>query len=311
MTRREQLERLDDQVVPVVAAALRRLLDRARELDRRGRFPQRRSLLGGGGGRRGRFTGPRAVPELGLLLVATVVFVAASLIAVTHQPASPDGTAEPGPLPVGVALMTGIGPTIGQLAETYVSDVRRQTQRSTSRAPDSIQLGLVTLTGFLTPAQVVSLVGPLTVERVLLQAQVTAGTAAVVDSPVTQVVPDLTALFARNAARRQGDARDLKTTGDSITPKTQEQADFKAFYRTALATAEQEIVAYQQGCPCVFMVLVRGRASALQALEANPQVRAVEFAPTGLTTGQFVVTPLLPGTTGQVKILARTNATGV
>ena len=303
MTRREQLEQLDDRVVPVVAAALRQLLDRARPsgVGSSLRLPATAQR---------RLAPLRAVPHLGLLLLAASVFVVGSLVALTRQPTSPASPADAAALPVGAAMMTGIGPTVGQLAETYVSDVRRQTQRSTAEAPDSIQLGLVALTGYLTPAQVVALVGPLSVERVLLQAQVSVGTAAVVDSPVTQVVPDLTALFARTAARKQVDARDLKATGDSITPKTQEQTDFKAFYRTALATTEQEIVVYQQGCPCVFMVLVRGRASALQALEANPQVRVVQFAPLGLTTGQLVVTPLLPGTTGAVKILARTNAGG-
>ena len=319
-----RLERLDDRVVPAVAAALRRRLDqfdrlglpaRVRLLHRPGRLDRIGAAEQPGAPltnetRRARPTRLRAAPQWGLLLLAGLVFLTGSVVALTYQEPRPNGTADAGPLPVGAATLTGIGPTVGQLAETYVSDTRRQTQRSTAQAPDSVQLALVALTGYLTPAQVVALVGALPVERVLLQAQVTVGTAAVVDSPVSRVVPDLTALFARIVDHKQVDARDLKRTGESIKPTNQEQTDFQAFYRTALATAEQEIVIYQQGCPCVFMLLVRGRASDLEALEASPQVRVVAFAPAGLTTGQLVVTPLLPGTTGPVKILARTNAAG-
>ena len=130
------------------------------------------------------------------------------------------------------------------------------------------------------------------------------------DSPVTHVVADLTALFVRTAARKTSDAKDLLSTGNSITPTTQEERDFKAFYSAAYATAQQEIAVYRSGCPCVFMLLVRGRARELQALEASASVRAVQFAPAGLTTGQLVVTPLLPGATGPVAVSPRTNATG-
>ena len=334
MTRREQLERLDDRVVPVVAAALRRFLDRPRPvgpsllrqlllrqllLRQRHAAPQPASAApqdpagppvpAAAPQGRGFLALLRSVPQLGLLL-AGLVFVVGVLVALDHRTPQPVRPADAGALPVGAAALTGIGPTVGQLAETYLSDTRRKTQRATAQAPDSVQVGLVALTGYLTPQQVVTLVGALPVERVLLQPQVSVGTAAVVDSPVTRVVPDLTALFGRIAARKQGDARDLKATGDSITATTQEETDFKAFYRTALATAEQEIVLYQQGCPCVFMLLLRGRASDLQALEASPQVRAVEFAPVGLTTGQLVVTPLLPGATGPVKVSARMSSAG-
>lgn len=303
-----RLERLDDRVVPVVAAALRRMLDRVGVPDRPGGLDPA-GALPQPGTYRGRLAALRAVPQIGLVLLAGVVFLTGTFVAVTHRTPAPPGTAAAGPRPLGMVL-TGIGPTIGQLAETYVSDVRRRTQRATTDAPDSAQVALVALTAYLTPAQVVALVGALPVERVLLQPQVAVGTPAVVDSPVTQVVPDLTALFARIASHKSIDARDLKRTGDLITPTNQQQTDFKAFYRTAYATAEQEIAVYQHGCPCVFMLLVRGRAGELQALEASPQVRAVEFAPAGLTTGQLVVTPLLPGATGPVTISARTNAAG-
>ena len=343
-----RVQQLDDRLLPVAAAALRRLVDRKGRLSvaaragvtARAGVAARAGVTGrpGVAGRRDpaawrlrlqaldkRYTarGPlalvREVPQVGLLVAVSVFVVGALVVVDQTSPSREAGSATqrgqsspggPAGLPVGEALLTAVGPSIGQLAETYVSDVRRSTQRLTAQSPDSIQLGLVALTGYLTPAQIVTLVGPLQVERVLLRPPVTTGTSEVMDSPVTHVVADLTALFARTAARKAGDAKDLLSTGNSITPTTQEERDFKAFYSAAYATAEQEIAVYRAGCPCVFMLLVRGWARELQALEASVSVRAVQFAPAGLTTGQLVVTPLLPGATGPVAVSPRTNATG-
>ena len=322
-----RVQELDDRLLPVAAAALRRLLDRQTRVSgtarafvagRRNRAALRLRLqeLDKRYTARGPLALVREVPQIGLLVAVSVFVVGALVVVDQTSPSRQAGSANQisqgsqTDLPVGAALLTGVGPTIGQLAETYVSDVRRSTQRLTAQSPDSIQLGLVALTGYLTPAQIVTLVGPLQVERVLLRPPVTTGTSEVMDSPVTHVVADLTALFARTAVRKANDAKDLLSTGTSITPTTQEERDFKAFYSAAYATAEQEVAVYRSGCPCVFMVLVRGRARELQALEASASVRAVQFAPAGLTTGQLVVTPLLPGATGPVAVSPRTNATG-
>jgi len=62
----------------------------------------------------------------------------------------------------------------------------------------------------------------------------------------------------------------------------------------AVATAEAAALA-EPGCACVLALVVRADRAALEALAADPGVRAVDAAPVGATEPELALSPLLPG----------------
>jgi len=331
-----RLRRLDEEVVPRLAAALRRRVDGSKAPPTAATGPPRPAAsrqAASAGSRDARSAPPvaappvtpegerrsggplgllRDVPQLGLLLLAVIFLVVAGVVLVRADRAATTGSsAAPAPgggsgesqQPLidqggGSALL---GPEVGTVIASYVQDSNARTVARGETDPTGQYAALVSLATPLAPAQAQGLLGPLQARRVFLRAPVKTGVPEVLKPPVSDLGADLPGIYASTAQRKTADKQEFDGLLRTLDPKTKEEKQFQSFYLAASRTAGEEASAYRSNCGCVVALLVQGPAKALADLTRTPGVRAVELAPRGAEAGRLDVTPLLPGATGTVK----------
>ena len=298
------LRRLDEQLVPRLAARLAAIIEAART--RRARWSGRLRASGAGRTRLQRLddryasTGPlavlRDVPQLGLL-IATALLVAGGAAAVAQRPPLPPVTSEPAPA---AAPPATLGPAVGGAAPAYVVMAAQQLVALSRTAPDSQHLALVSLRAALTPVQAVTVLAGADVQRAYLRAGAAGAEASLAAVEVGDLGPDLRRAYSRTALARAAAQRDYLSYVRTLSGTRDGERALIALYVALARSAGIEAAAYRGGCACVVAAVVRGSARALAELPALKGVRAVQAAPVDADLRTLQIAPLLPEVTGVV-----------
>ncbi len=296
-----RLSDLDARLVPRLALALRSLLDGVSSRQARakravlvasGRRPMRRPE---------RRSGPlallRDVPQLGLLLVATV-FLAGAGVALARNSSS--DVADREQVVAELALPLELGPPAGTDVDDHFLAARERVVDLADDAPDDRFLALVSLRDELTADETGQLVegSGLAVRRAYVRAPV--GEAAEVlplETPGT-LARDLEVQFADTAARRATEQRELLRAAESITSTAAVEQAFKQQFEADAALKGREADAYRSTCACVLAVVVEGTARELAELPSMAAVRGLEIARRGAVLPALRIDPLPPEVTG-------------
>ena len=241
----------------------------------------------------------RDVPQLGLLLVASV-FLAAAGAALALS--GPEAVRERQQAEREASLPLTLGPGVGDEIDQHFAAARERAVDLSRREPDARYLALISLNKALTPEEVGELLleSGLEVRRAYLRAPVPGQPEEIVFQTSGEVVAGLQRVFSEIAARKAQEQQDLLGTARTIEPGTPEEEAFKRLYEADAKTAGQEAAAYRTGCACVFALVVEAEAAELAALPALPVVRGVELAPRGVELAALDVRPLAPSEQGVV-----------
>lgn len=307
------LRDLDARLVPRLAALLRALLDGAAERRRTaGRALRTRgaALLSGGGALRRldeRYarSGPlglvREVPQLGVLLVATVFLAGTGAAVALSGPdeAAPGGTAA-GPSSGGGQRV--LGPVVGADIDAHFATAAALLRDLAEQDPDGSRLALVSLRTGLAPQAATELLREADVElvRAYLRAPVPGVPEEIAFQTTGDVLGDLRTVYASTAERKAMEVGALRETAETIVPSTPAEQEFKAQYEADAATAEAERAAYAADCACVFALVVEADLRVLAGLLDLGVVRGVEVAPAGVAVTAVDLRPLAPSQTGTV-----------
>lgn len=298
------LRDLDGRLVPRLASALRALVDgvgrgrarTARSLSSPSRGPLRR--LDDRFASRGPLALLRDVPQLGVLLVATV-FLAGAGVALDRN--TPESVAERQQVRAEQALPLTLGPPVGADVEEHFAAARERAVTLSDDRPDETFLALVSLRDELTPEKAASIVAEsgLRVRRAYVRAPVGNGAEVLPAEVPDDVVTTLRALFAATAERRAEQQRDLLTLAESIAPDASatDQA-FRQQYVDDAAVKGKEAAAYRKACSCVLALVVEGAARELAELPSLPAVRGVEVARRGTDLTLLQIDPVGPEVIG-------------
>ena len=308
------LKDLDAKVVPRLATWLRSTLDRAAD-----RLARARGVVAAGGQRlvdpshpgalqrlddRYASSGPlsllRDVPQLGLLLVASV-FLAAAGFALARS--GPESVRERQQLEQEEALPLTLGAPVGADVDDHLAAARARAVELAEETPDTRYLSLVSVRDELTVEQLSSLTveSELVVKKVYVRAPVAGQPEPFEVDPGEDAARTLSALFAETARREAEEQRELLSLAKSLEGATSEdEKAAKALNEADARTAGEEAAAYRTSCACVLAVVVEGPASQLAELLSLPLVRGVEVAPRDAVLTALTVTPLPPDVTGTV-----------
>lgn len=301
---------LDRDLVPKAARALRSLLDNVAAGWGRGRQAVRTAVAASSAAmrradQRWASSGPlgllRDVPQLALLLVA-VVFVsgAAAAVWLAEEPVPPSSPGSGTGSAFGQRDTLGVPP--GSDVDTHLAQAQVVLEGLAEQRPDARYLALVQLNRHVTVDELAVLLLPVDPQRAYLRTPDAGPRAETVEVPLagTDAPVVLRALCAATAARKVQDAHDLSSFAATIETTAPEQQLARAETEADAALAAQEAEAFGGDCATAYAVLVEGTARELLALAGREGVRGVEVAPSGLTSDDVVVTPLLPETTGTV-----------
>jgi hypothetical protein len=195
----------------------------------------------------------------------------------------PAASSEPPPVVETVTTLpppTEVGPASGADLAGYVS-----TRKAALAATKDERVAVVSLTKYLTQAQVKTLLGT-TAPVALLVAP--SGTAPAV------VPGDLAAWSKDQTAAAQAERDEIK----KLIPTVDDPA-FKTFYNQEVARLDKALKAFSPTTAIVFGVVVKAPAATLQALGAKADVRLVDVAETATPSADAVYRGLRPEETAK------------
>lgn len=296
------LKGLDDKVVPALAARLRSLIDAvagwrtalSRRVAQSGKQGPLRRLDD-----RFASTGPlallRDVPQLGILLVATVFLVGAG---VAFERNGPDSTRERAQTQAEASLPSTLGPAPGSQVDAYFAEARERAVALSRRSPKDRFVALVSLADQVSPADAATVLekSELTSIQAYVRAPVEGGEVITVDASSGSLQDSLDTVFSATAQAKAAEQRELL----SLAAELDEGDPFKATFEADATLAGQEAAAYRTPCKCVFAIIVEGQAGELAELPALPLVRGVQLAPQGATVDDLTISPVGPEVTDLV-----------
>lgn len=296
---RRRLQDLDRRLVPTAARALRSGLDRAERVRRRattGASAAGRRMTGVDD--RLTRSGPlgllRDVPQIGLLVIAAV-FLAGTATAVYLDGEDVPRTITPETAPAQSLGRAQLGLPDGEPVETYLARSRAILEQLAERRPDGRYLALVSLARHAPAGELPALLGGLEPVRLYLAAPGVERAETVevpLSGPTAQAV--VPALCTATAARKNDDARELRTLAETIEVRTPEEQAQRDDYLAEADRASAEAAAFTGSCATAYAVVVEGEAQALAALLDRDGVRAVEVAPAGARLADVDVAPVEP-----------------
>lgn len=258
----------------------------------------------------------REVPQLGFVVIG-LVFLAGAGTAVSRQSGQnnqiqtqakeQDGRA---PVGTGGTVLPGLlGPSLGEQAETYLTAASLGLQRAGADHREVHRLALVSLTGYLTPAEAQRLFSGIEVRRVYLRAQAAGSEAAQLPVEIkSDLLGELLVAYQSNAARRLTAQKEFQNYVDTIAVTTPDEQAFKDQYAAFARSTGIEAQAYGTGCACVYAAVVESTQAMLLEVASRPGVRGVQIADAGEQLTDLEVSTLLPETTTTVP--ARPSDTG-
>jgi hypothetical protein len=307
------LRDLDARLVPRLASALRALLDGTAHAARESVATVRRpasSLVAAARiaplqrlDDRYASTGPlkllRDVPQLGVLVIAAV-FLAGTGAALALT--GPDSAERRSPAQREAALPLTLGASAGTDIDAHFAAARERVRDLAEREPDARHLALLTLNKSLTAEQAALLLDEtgLSVRRAYLRAPGVPDAETIPFQTPGDFAAGLRQVLARIAAGKAEEQRALLETARTVEPTTAEEEAFRAQFEADARSVGQEAAVYQEGCACVFALVVQASAAELAALPRLSVVRGVEAAPRGVQLDVLDIRPLPPEVQGVV-----------
>lgn len=295
------LKTLDDRLVPRMAAALRRLIDRA--------TPGRAAGVDGAetGGRGGFLGLLRDVPQLAALLVAVVFLAVAGAFLLARsgddRVAAPPPSAQTSatPRPSVTATDTVLGPREGTAIDGYLARAAARTAQVAAQDGEARLLALVSLNEYVAPQAAADLLAGVDVRQAYLRAPSAGELAEVFEVPTPfELASTLRSFYATTAAAKQEDAREFQGYADTIGETSADETAAKRAFVADAQRATAEASAFAADCACVFALVVEGPAAALAELSRTPAVRGVEPADRSARFEELQVFPLRPEHSGVV-----------
>jgi hypothetical protein len=175
-----------------------------------------------------------------------------------------------------------VGVSDGDWIPGYLGASRERLARLTLAAPDVPVYALVSLSTYLTPDQVATLVrtavattggdssGQLTTVSAKARAQIPGRQTEVVTLSANRVPDDLVATMAIVATRKEADAARYDARAGGVAGSSD---------AISAGVAREEAQQYRQKCACIYALVVRGVPAALTRLADQPQTRVVDPAP--------------------------------
>lgn len=310
---KQRVDALDERFVPVLAAALRSLVDgSARRRTRVGRrWEAARAALsdprGGGFLRRldDRYasSGPlgllREVPQIGILLVAAV-FLGGAGVALARSGPDADDRARQVQAAIADGVVPAVGPEPGVGVADHLAGSRARVASLNRADPDRRYTALVSFVAYAKVEDIADLVSEVDVRRVYVRARSAGPLSEVIPIAVDDLVPDTLEVYGALAKRKATDQEANLSQARSITSTAASELAFKAEFVQQAAVEGKEAAAFRTSCACVFNVLVEGTARDLADLLQTGGVRAVDVAVAGATPDQVEVRYFLPDDKGVV-----------
>ena len=256
-------------------------------------------------------SGHRGPARLRLATGLAAAAAAALLVAIvwTAAPEPPGRDAAPDVVRVGVIE--------GQSVPAYLDASRAELdQLRTAGAVPTETWALVSLTGYLPPGMLASVLGGTTVAEVYVRAQVDADPpfsserTPVVRMAAVQVPGDVVTGMRATAGIRDRERADYAKLSAALTGSDPARQRLRQAYAEAAEVARAEATAYRRLCPCVFAAVVRGAPTVLEQVAGRAGVRVVDPAPEVRAPADAEFRPPLPEQTGTVPVETRPTGLG-
>jgi hypothetical protein len=208
-------------------------------------------------------------------VLAVTTFV--SLMIVHHDDVAPTASAPAGPVETVTTVPTPpqVGPAPGTDLPGYVT-----ARKAALTAATDDRLAVVSLAKYSTQAQAKTLIGTLPVVALLVAPPGIAPAA---------VTGDLAAWATAQTAATTAERDEIKKLLPTVTDPA-----FKTFYNAEVARLDKALTTFAPTSALVFGVVVKGPATALQALGAKTEVRLVDVADTAIAAPNAVYRGLRP-----------------
>ncbi|GIJ25294.1 hypothetical protein Vqi01_04560 [Micromonospora qiuiae] len=249
------LRQLDQLLLPRLAAVLTRLAQ----------APVRGSLLG----------------WVAVLSCSAVLFTA---VLATGGPPVPDRT---------VGEVTRVGVADGDSIPGY-ERAAAAALAALDVAPGDGTYALVSLTEYLTPQSVATVVGDVRVAAVFGRVPLPERQTEIVRIPAQRLPEDVMSGMTELAVRKEREAADYRSRAAALGGGGPPERELRQLYESGARIAAQEAAAYRAGCACLYALVVRDTTTRLRGVATRPGVRVVDPAPEVRRLERTVFTPPLP-----------------
>ncbi|MFG1608151.1 hypothetical protein [Actinoplanes sp. NPDC049265] len=198
----------------------------------------------------------------------------------------PPSTAAP---PVGDVVRVGV--VEGQTVPGYLKNSRGELASLTPGAPT---WALVSLTGYVPPAELSSVLSGGAVAQVYARAPLPESETRVVRISAYRVPDDVVAGMLATAGQRDQERADYGRLSQGLRGAGNDQERLRRAYDDAASTAAAEAHAYRAHCACVFAAVVQADPAALRGIAGRAEVRAVDPAPEVRRLDRVEFRPPLP-----------------
>ena len=182
-----------------------------------------------------------------------------------------------------------VGVVEGQSVPGYLRSSRGELGALPSAGPT---WALVTLTGYVPPGQLPSVLSGSTVAQVFARAPVPE--TRVVQIPAYRVPDDVVAGMLATAGAREQEEADYGRLSRKLDGAGSDKSRLRQAYAEAASTAAAEAQAYRKHCACVFAAVVQADPAALRGIAGRAEVRAVDPAPEVRRLDRVEFLPPLP-----------------
>lgn len=226
-------------------------------------------------------SGPRVLTGCALAS-ATAMLVIVIWTADRDAPAP----AEP---PIGDVVRVGV--VEGQSVPGYLVSSRGELDRM---VPGGRTWALVTLSGYLPPRRLPSVLGSGAVAQVYARAPLKDAATRVVRIPAQRVPEDVEAGLQAAATDRDRERADYGRLSRDVLGDGHAELRLRRAYEDAASAAAAEADAYRAQCACVFAAVVHADPATLRGIAGRAEVRAVDPAPEVRRLDRVEFRPPLP-----------------
>jgi hypothetical protein len=242
-----------------------------------------------GGRTRGSWTRRGGPARLRIATGLAIAAAGALLVAVVWT-AGPDPDVDRGAPDV-----VRVGVVEGQSVPGYLSSSRGELAAlmRASAAPGETW-ALVSLSAYVSPDKLPSMLGGAAVAQVYARAPLGAARTQVVRIPAYRLPDDVVAGMLNAAVSRDRERADYTLLSRELTGTDPNDMRLRRAYDDAATVAGAEATAYREHCSCVFAAVVRGAPAALDQIAERTEVRVVDPAPEVRALDRTEFRPPLP-----------------
>jgi hypothetical protein len=231
------------------------------------------------------------VGRFGLRVMTGLALAATAILIITMTWASEK---DPAHLDRGPGDVVRIGVVEGQSVPGYLASSRGELNSLLNASPASPTWALVSLSAYVAPDRLTSVLGGAAVALVYAKAPLKDTRTQVVRIPAYRLPDDVVTGMLATAQRRDREEADYHRLSRDLTGAGPSVIRLRRAYESAASAAAAEAHAYRAHCACVFAAVVRAVPAALRDLAGRAGVRAVDPAPEVRDLDRVEFRPPLP-----------------